>query len=430
MKCMHQKGFVTLLITSVLLVCALIVSLGYSRSVFHQLKVAQNEVAARQSHWRAEGGLECYYSKVKQANSLPTTVTDCEAQGVDSITTSLAGNHNTVQSQSGSVVVSKTVVVPTSRASGAIQSTSNLLFHSTFESTPDPTKNSASGWECTVIRYNLDLKFLSLHNKGFVSTVPPYAGFPSGQSCHSDYSTFHTSTLPALENDFQQDLFQTPFLDLFQVPREEWFDIMEAEYVGRVPSTLEDADGALGVERREDLPYPSYVTNCEQQIRDQIADNKKNIVWVYGGCEFTDTGVQNINTAVANLPLEQQGLIVVVHNGILSSVGGVSFEGMLYHLITDSSTLSVSDWALTGNEVELYSLIDYTPDLYPTVSVSDVSYYQRGSFHPKGGFIMDAPSTYAVFGGALDLIYNRDMIENPIKHFNKYRWLRGSWNDF
>ena len=44
-----QRGVVTLLITSVLLVGALVVTLGTYRSVFHQIKVAQNEVQGRQN---------------------------------------------------------------------------------------------------------------------------------------------------------------------------------------------------------------------------------------------------------------------------------------------------------------------------------------------------------------------------------------------
>jgi hypothetical protein len=233
-----------------------------------------------------------------------------------------------------------------------------------------------------------------------------------------------------LENDFQQDVFQTPFYDLFETPREDWFDVMEADFVGRVPHSLENSTGELLYGREQDLPATAYIPNCEQQIKDQITAQNKNVIWVHGGCEFTDVGVQSINSAVASLPIDKQGLIVVVHNGIVSSVGGVSFKGMLYHLITDNDSITSNDWANTQNEVELISLVDHTPDLYPTISIDDVSYFQRGSFHPQGGFIMDAPSTYAIFGGALDLIYNRDVIEKPIKQFKQYRWLRGSWSDF
>ena len=62
----HQHGAITLLITSVLLLCALILTLGSYRSIFYQIKRAQNEVVARQQHWQAEGGLECAFTKVYQ----------------------------------------------------------------------------------------------------------------------------------------------------------------------------------------------------------------------------------------------------------------------------------------------------------------------------------------------------------------------------
>ena len=61
-----QRGVVTLLITSVLLVGALVVTLGTYRSVFHQIKVAQNEVEGRKAHWLAEGGLECGFTYIAE----------------------------------------------------------------------------------------------------------------------------------------------------------------------------------------------------------------------------------------------------------------------------------------------------------------------------------------------------------------------------
>ncbi len=58
----YQTGYVVLLVTSVLLLLALAVSLASSKGIFFQIKVAQNEVKARQAHWKAEGGLECVFS--------------------------------------------------------------------------------------------------------------------------------------------------------------------------------------------------------------------------------------------------------------------------------------------------------------------------------------------------------------------------------
>ena len=57
-----QQGMATLMITSLLLVVALLFSLASYKNLFYQIKRSQNEVLAKQAHWQAEGGLECAFS--------------------------------------------------------------------------------------------------------------------------------------------------------------------------------------------------------------------------------------------------------------------------------------------------------------------------------------------------------------------------------
>lgn len=52
-----QRGAITLLVSSVILVVTLIFSLGSYKSIFYQIKRAQNEIEARKGHWAAEGEL-------------------------------------------------------------------------------------------------------------------------------------------------------------------------------------------------------------------------------------------------------------------------------------------------------------------------------------------------------------------------------------
>ena len=49
-----QQGAAALLVVSVLLVVALMMSLGSYKSLFYQIKRANNQIEARQEHWRAE----------------------------------------------------------------------------------------------------------------------------------------------------------------------------------------------------------------------------------------------------------------------------------------------------------------------------------------------------------------------------------------
>lgn len=96
-----QQGAAALLVVSVLLVAALMMSLGSYKSLFYQIKRANNQIEARQEHWRAEGGLECVYSKTKINKTLPTNVNDCiTAMGLDALTYS-SGSSSLVTSTIG-----------------------------------------------------------------------------------------------------------------------------------------------------------------------------------------------------------------------------------------------------------------------------------------------------------------------------------------
>lgn len=59
-----QSGAITLLMTSVLLAVALMMSLASMKAVMYQIKRAQNEIKVRQIHWRLEGGIECAAASV------------------------------------------------------------------------------------------------------------------------------------------------------------------------------------------------------------------------------------------------------------------------------------------------------------------------------------------------------------------------------
>ena len=68
----QQSGMTTLLITSMLLIVALLFSLASYKNLFYQIKRTQNEVLARQAHWIAEGGLECGFVELKHEKIKPT----------------------------------------------------------------------------------------------------------------------------------------------------------------------------------------------------------------------------------------------------------------------------------------------------------------------------------------------------------------------
>lgn len=137
----NQSGYVALLVTSILLLLALIVVLASSKGIFFQIKVAQNELRARQAHWKAEGGLECAFSKAKLEKQIPATVDDCKtAMELIGLTFS-AGDVSVVTSELENARLRKTIKFPAVGGTGAIKSTSDLVINGAYTSSADPGKS-------------------------------------------------------------------------------------------------------------------------------------------------------------------------------------------------------------------------------------------------------------------------------------------------
>ena len=62
----REKGMAILMMTSVLMLIALLMSLTYSQTVFYQIKRIHNEIKERQKYWIVEGGVECIYSQSRR----------------------------------------------------------------------------------------------------------------------------------------------------------------------------------------------------------------------------------------------------------------------------------------------------------------------------------------------------------------------------
>ncbi|MFA0569483.1 hypothetical protein [Vibrio gallaecicus] len=441
MNKMKQKGAISLLVTSVLLLSALIVSFGMYRGVFHQIKVAQNEVKAKKVHWVLEGGVECGFSLVNEANS--TTVNESVCEGAMSELESLdvvVGIPNKIIATNGNSTISKAFKLSGSSASGAMKSSSNVYFAGGYSAYPDPGVSAGGNkWECTILRYRDKLKvFGAVVNQTLVDSVPPYNGFPTGQSCLNSHYTSgaigNHDLPPGLKSDFIKDSTFEPFEDLFGTPREQWLDVMYDSNFDRIGTSLP----ASKPDNKNDLPVAAFSASCGSDIEASIT-NGNDLIWVYGGCHLDDSALTAIDNAIAGHASD--GVILLIHNGILSTSGSHEFKGMLYHFVSGSMNSSLeyipdytpsdSDWQSTGTVQysNLVGVVDHTPSHLPDVSVTDVSYYQDGAFNPLGGYVMDFPDTYAVFRSSMSFTYNKDVIDGPLGKLRKTRWIEGSWND-
>ncbi len=423
-----QQGALTLLSTVLLLVACLILSIASYKNVFFQAKRAQNEVASRQAQWMAEGGLECAFANIQALKAVPASFTECLilGGGIDNIST-FAGHPLLLQVEEGHTQLQKSVKMPVQRVSGAIKSTANLYLNGSFNFFPDPgeVSNLSNEWKCTAIRYkNLFDLFGTLVNAQFDANNLPYIGFPSGQHCASDHYTLSTNSVSATNDDFLQDIDMEPFEDLFDIPRSDWMDLMYDPYFARIPAALGNSKPANGV-----LPIvPQTLTDCANQIVNRI-NAGYDLIWVYGHCELVDdsavarTDLTRIEHAIDNNSAIE-GVVLMIQDGIFSVRGSHEFPGMIYHFQSTPTAITPSA-AMWGSSL--------TQQGYPmpaAVSLDEAVYYQSGAFVPLGGYVMDAPGKYAVFGSSMNFKYNRDVIENALKKVRRITWVEGSWHDF
>ena len=437
----RNKGVATLFVTSLLLVAALIIALGSYRGLFYQIKRAQNEVIARQNHWAAEGGLECVYTQAMRFNRVPSDVSLCKnLLGLTDLSIAV-GSPNIIAATSGYLHLNKAFSAPNVSSTGAIRSTSDLVINGSYTSSPDPGKSLGNNlWECTAVRYFNYFYATSYNTHHPYQPVKPYQSFPSSentnfQMCHAANYSFGITDLADTAEDYTQDTAMDPFKDVFDVAREDWFDVMSDNTLfGYVPYSL----NSQTLSSVTDLGAPGFNAQCAEQIVQNI-EQGRDVIWVYGGCEINDSDFDSISSAI-NTHLND-GIILVVHNGILSVTGSQDFNGMLYHFLSDEfkdsddKVLDLTGWDQTENDTGTNgaaSVLDGVINaLSGTVTMpkTKIGYFQNGAFNPSGGYVMDGPGTFAVFNASLAFTYNRDVIDAPLRKFKQVKWYRGSWND-
>lgn len=441
----NQSGATTLLVTSLLLVAALVFTLGSYKTLFYQIKRAHNEVKTRQQHWIAEGGLECIFSKALLNNAVPTasSIPDCNTNGSIQFTYSTPEDRlKEVTSKYGNAAIQKIIKQPGTGASGVMKATSNLYFAGGMAMRPDPGKRLGNNeWGCTMLRYSNDFKvYGTIQNQDLHNSILPYHGFPSDQKCKKDsgdsYSTTTTgnrNTPTGLQQDFVLDASQKPFEDLFDVPRDEWFDVMSLNgFVKIANDSLTNANGDMRYQQ-SDLPEPAVVNNCGTKITNAIKSGK-DLIWVYGSCHLDSSDLTNLGTAItptSGMSPISGGVILMIHNGLLSTSGSLDFKGMIYHFVSNDSDGNpefVPDAGLwKALDEGQKNILDGTVGPVSGVETANTAYFQNGSFYPIGGYVMDAPGTYAVYNSSVSFSYNRDVIETPLMKLKKLKWKSGSW---
>lgn len=446
----QQSGMTTLLITSLLLIVALLFSLASYKNLFYQIKRTQNEVLARQAYWVAEGGLECGFTKIyidRDLTKLNSTIypnylyDECIVKlGLSKINISaVSGNKKyEISPEYNSLSfskVSKIIDLSPKISAGTIKSTADIFVSgSSVFNPPDPGEEIDAGWECKVARYKRYFKFSgSISNQEFAaSTTLPYVGFNSnGKGCLLS----HKSVLPStLLDDFEKDVLIDPFYEFFSVDKSHWVSVRDSNYYN-----FSIIDGANVENVPESEEYVKRVENCGNKIANEINNNNINI-WINGTCELEGEGLTAVATA-SNSEKAPNGVLIVVHNGVFSINGAGEIKGVSFHFNQPSVFAPTEkDWkGLTA-----YGILNHTPTNFDVMlnetynpsndeaiivpSVKNAAYFQNGSFSFSGGQFYELDGQMALFNNGLDLKYNRDYIERSME-MGEPRWMQGSWND-
>jgi hypothetical protein len=411
----QQSGMTTLLITSMLLIVALLFSLASYKNLFYQIKRTQNEVLARQAHWAAEGGLECGFAQIQKAGNISdakSTFIDCKSTlNLADVNVSI-DDENYINSEYVGISnkITKKKINLSSRLAGAIQARSDLKLVGDYDIYPDVEGIDSNGkYKCVSIRYSNNFYYEKGGNETGSEHLTvfnpkengPYVGIPADAICAEktdlDIKTStEDSTKINLKADFVHDSDFDPFDGFFGDKRSE---------LEKIKKEFEVIAGSKSNEINK---------RCDELI--SIAFTLNDKVWVEGDCDLLDAYyLNNMDIIHKNKPK-----VLVIENGIIAKWASTNFTGSVYHLI-DPIIYPVSDLISKWNGMP-------TKAQFPTLVEANSVYIDGGSFNTTGGIVFDTPGGLTTINAGMVLSYDRGT--NPLPINNKITWQQGSWHDF
>ncbi|QIL86052.1 hypothetical protein G7083_09470 [Vibrio sp. HDW18] len=432
MRAKYQQGMTTLLITSILLSAALVVTLGSYKNLFFQIKRAQNEVTARQQHWQAEGGLECLFTYVKQdistiENLIPIghgqlnqICKDALNLSQLNITDFADGRYQiNAKSHNGWTQLSKIFTMHNNSSKGAIQTTSRLTTYGDLQVNPDAKgpPNQAGDYECVSITYKYSYTLQGSPSAKYqtegIKENSLYAGSPAGNCTQNTTTNVHltghaskTKTDNPDDSDYElkDDFVHDDKID----PFESFFGYK------KTPENTSKLKESFPEQGRIETTDP---TQCKSLIENAF----KNVdqVWVTGNCAIHGNLVMTGNAKKYTL---------VIQDGTFINTGATTFEGAIFHLVDKNKPQFLPEnlenyWnslftTETGAPTHFTVGKQYT-DLQQTV------YVDAGAFKATGGYGFDADGLKASIAGSMTLSF--DSSKRPTSSLNNIRWQQGSW---
>ncbi|MGL6170516.1 MAG: hypothetical protein ACRC1S_01265 [Vibrio sp.] len=446
MRAKYQQGMTTLLITSILLSAALVVTLGSYKNLFYQIKRAQNEVTARQQHWQAEGGLECLFTYVKQDISTIDKLTPIDHGQLNqickdalnlsqlNITDFADGRYQiNAKSHNGWTQLSKIFTMHNNSSKGAIQTTSRLTTYGDLQVNPDAKGgiNEDGEYECVSITYKYSYTLQGSPSAKYqtegIKENSLYAGSPAG-SCTQNtttnvYLTGHASKTktdnpdnsdPELKDDFVYDNKIDPFESFFGYKK-------TPENIAKVKASF-PTQGIINISDNV------QAKQCGQLIKNAL--DLVDQVWVSGNCILTESFTLN----------KKENNTLVIENGMFANFGSTVLEGSIFHLVDNTQEQFSPENIDSFWQSMFYDKVDMGNGHIanvPTVLQGAEQYINKdnkegktvyvdaGSFKATGGYGFDSDGLGVSIAGAMELSFNSS--KRPTSGLNNIRWQKGSW---
>ncbi|HIF9069684.1 TPA: hypothetical protein ACX6QT_002225 [Photobacterium damselae] len=431
-----QQGMSTLLITSMLLVVALIFSLASYKNLFYQIKRTQNEVLARQAHWAAEGGLECGFAEYQKNKKNFTGFDECNTTELELTLTPLISTEFQLESKIINSLpfkkITKTIelggggVVSTLETSASVELTGSQHF------VPNSTEDTNSNGEylCKTIASGgvVSFRYTSGNDDHFLTTdlsTSSHAGGPLsavGFNCASDYRSnlFDVNHPPSYGTISikGKDIVENATLDIFK----SIFGKDISEYSQVMAEIESDPKGIILGKNDLERTSGGWVKNCNTLIKNSYIAGKRRI-WVHGSCALDGNP---FGSAIENTA--DNAVQLVFFDGLVLLEAVSHINGLIYQYVSDGFNVRDGWIDLFDN----LTLVGVTPSGFQEHNVTAGEYDKsvinvRGSVYIDGGIGIDAPNKIVNIDGSIIPSYNKG---KSSKYINSLSWKKGSWHDF
>ena len=432
----QQSGMTTLLITSMLLIVALLFSLASYKNLFYQIKRTQNEVLARQAHWAAEGGLECGFAEYKIKKNNFTDFDECNTAELELTLTPVTSTEFQLESEIIKSLALKKITKTIELGGGGVVSTletsASVELKGSQHFVPNSTEdtNNSGEYLCKSITSGgvVSFKYNNGTDDHFLTTdssVSDHAGGPLGPvsfACASDYRSnlFDVNHPPTGETISAKgkDIVENATLDIFK----SIFGKDISEYSQVMTEIESDPKGIIIGKNASERTSGGWVKNCNTLIKNSYVAGKRRI-WVHGSCALDGNP---FGSAIENTA--DNAVQLVFFDGLVLLEAVSHINGLIYQYVSDGFNVRDGWIDLFDN----LTLIGVIPGGFQEHNVIAGEYDKsvinvRGSVYIDGGIGIDAPNKIVNIDGSIIPSYNKG---KSSKYIDSLSWQQGSWHDF